>query len=283
MGLSRLITSEALIKSFDRLRTNGNLLISFVVSLSNHERNQFVQHFPRKSSRQTSKPSLVTIFSHRYANRGAFLAVTTIALIASMRSMAAENVPEIEAQHIGNGIPAIGKQKSDAGRCQECHGADGNSNDERIPNHAGQLAGYLSKQLSDFQSGERQHEVMTIMAEDLSTNDKADIAAYFSSQRIMQGEGGSESPLAKNLFLNGDQIRGIPSCVSCHGHKGKGRIDGAVFYPVIGGQRRVYLRSQLVNWKLGDRKNSPGDVMNKIAKSLSDDEISALADYISGL
>ena len=38
---------EALNKSFDRLRPNGNYLISFVVSLSNHERNQLVQCFPR--------------------------------------------------------------------------------------------------------------------------------------------------------------------------------------------------------------------------------------------
>ncbi|MDP3332562.1 MAG: hypothetical protein Q8S55_11355 [Methylococcaceae bacterium] len=36
---------KALIKSFDKLRMNGNLLISFVVSLSNHERNRFVQRF----------------------------------------------------------------------------------------------------------------------------------------------------------------------------------------------------------------------------------------------
>ncbi|NOU23320.1 MAG: hypothetical protein HOO93_16345, partial [Methyloglobulus sp.] len=36
---------EPLIKSFDRLRTNGNELISFVVSLSNHEQNQLVQRF----------------------------------------------------------------------------------------------------------------------------------------------------------------------------------------------------------------------------------------------
>ncbi len=34
-----------LIKSFDKLRMNGNALIPFVVSLSNHERNQFVQRF----------------------------------------------------------------------------------------------------------------------------------------------------------------------------------------------------------------------------------------------
>ena len=40
-------TKEPLIKSFDRLRTNGNLLIPFVVSLSNHERNQLNQRFPK--------------------------------------------------------------------------------------------------------------------------------------------------------------------------------------------------------------------------------------------
>ena len=39
------MVKEALNKSFDKLRTNGNLLIPFVVSLSNHERNQFVQRF----------------------------------------------------------------------------------------------------------------------------------------------------------------------------------------------------------------------------------------------
>ena len=37
---------ETLIKSFDKLRMNGNLLIPFVVSLSNHERNQINQRFP---------------------------------------------------------------------------------------------------------------------------------------------------------------------------------------------------------------------------------------------
>ena len=36
---------EMLNKSFDKLRTNGRLLIPFVVSLSNHERNQLVQRF----------------------------------------------------------------------------------------------------------------------------------------------------------------------------------------------------------------------------------------------
>jgi hypothetical protein len=34
-----------LIKSFDKLRTNGEVFIPFRVSLSNHERNQLVQRF----------------------------------------------------------------------------------------------------------------------------------------------------------------------------------------------------------------------------------------------
>ena len=36
---------KTLNKSFDRLRTNGKLLIPFVVSLSNHERNPIIQRF----------------------------------------------------------------------------------------------------------------------------------------------------------------------------------------------------------------------------------------------
>ncbi|MCX7094614.1 MAG: c-type cytochrome [Methylobacter sp.] len=209
--------------------------------------------------------------------------IAGFALIVSMKTMAAEQGTEIAAQRIGYGNPVIGKEKSEQGRCQECHGAEGNSSNDKIPNHAGQYAAYLSKQLNDFQSGARVHEIMTIMAEDLSAADRADIGAYFGGRKMMQGEAVGAKPLAVNLFINGDPARNILPCVSCHSDNGKGRVAGNVVYPVIGGQRKIYLRSQLVNWKLGERNNSPGGVMNKIAESLSDDEIEALADYISGL
>jgi cytochrome c553 len=215
--------------------------------------------------------------------RNSFIAISTFALIASVKSMAVEGGSEVNAQRIGNGNPVVGKEKSDDGRCQECHGAEGLSSDAKIPNHAGQYAGYLVKQLRDFQTGARNHETMSIMAEGLSASDMADIAAYFASQKTMEGEGGRNNPLAEKLFLNGDQSRDIKACVSCHGDNGKGRVVDNVIYPVIGGQRPVYLRSQLVNWKMGDRQNSPDGVMSNVAKSLSDDEIDALANYISGL
>ena len=47
---------EVLNKSFDKLRTNDKLLIPFVVSLSNHERNQLVRRFPQTSNRSASTP-----------------------------------------------------------------------------------------------------------------------------------------------------------------------------------------------------------------------------------
>lgn len=183
---------------------------------------------------------------------------------------------------IGTGNVLAGKLKSAAERCQECHGEDGNSVDARIPNHAGQYAAYLSKQLRDFQSGSRVHQVMTVMAADLDAADIADISAYFASQKPMQGRSVTDSPLAKKLFNSGDQERNLPACASCHGESGKGRIADNVVYPLIGGQRQTYLRGQLVNWKLGERNNSSEAVMSKVARLLSDEEINVLAEYISG-
>lgn len=226
------------------------------------------------------RPRIGTRKNDRHGRWQAWLLL--LAIVVSIQSLAAEEGTDLNSQRIGNGNPAIGKQQSDAGRCQECHGTDGMSNDERIPNHAGQYAGYLIKQLDNFQAGERKHPTMTIMAEDLTEADKADIAAYFASQKVMEGEPGSDTS-AKNLFLNGDTARDLPACVSCHGENGKGRVADNVTYPVLGGQRRVYLRSQLVSWKLGERANSPGGVMNKVAKALTDDEMTALANYLAGL
>ncbi|MEQ1530121.1 MAG: c-type cytochrome [Methylococcales bacterium] len=211
-----------------------------------------------------------------------WLLLSTLALLASVKTLADEATGNT-ALRIGTGNALAGKQKSEAMRCQECHGVDGNSNDERIPNHAGQYAAYLIKQLHDFQSGKRKHDTMTLMAEDLTEADIVDIAAYFSGQKAMSGEVGSAPAFAKQLFAQGDPARDIPGCISCHGEQGKGRLTAQAVYPVLAGQRRVYLRSQLVNWQLRDRTNSPADVMNKIAKALTADEIDALVNYIAGL
>lgn len=223
---------------------------------------------------------IVVLRGRVFRKQGRFLFLSMLILLFPVTVMAAQ--PEF-IQPALRGDPLVGKMTSATERCQECHGEDGNSSDNRIPKHAGQNANYLIKQLHDFQSGARQHEVMTIMAADLTEADIANIAAYFASQETMQGVTEKTYPLASQLFLQGDKVRAIRPCQSCHGENGKGKQVDGVSYPVIGGQNKNYLRVQLVNWKLGERANSPNGVMNDVAKQLTDEEIEALANYISGL
>jgi cytochrome c553 len=212
-----------------------------------------------------------------------FLAFSMLALMASSKPVAADDSAETIARRVGGGNPVAGKDISESERCQECHGEDGNSDDGRVPRHAGQYADYLIKQLHDFQTGARKHPIMSVVAEDLNEVDMADIAAYFASRKPRQRTPAGGNTVARNLFVSGDKARDIEACASCHGEGGKGKIADSVTYPAIGGQHKAYLSGQLVNWKLGERANSPGGVMNRIAKALTDDEIEALSNYISGL
>ena len=121
-----------------------------------------------------------------------------------------------------------GKFKSEDNRCQECHGADGNGVGlgsgaaGKFAKLAGQSPDYMVKQIRDFRTGTRKNDLMVIMAKSIDDADAADIAAYFASQKKMQGDGATTSATGKNLFSNGDVSRGILPCASCHGADGKG-------------------------------------------------------------
>jgi cytochrome c553 len=193
----------------------------------------------------------------------------------------ADESSEAIKQRIGNGNPIAGKSKSTL--CQSCHGEDGLSVENLVPHLAGQYSTYIAKELRNFQSGARKHQIMSVMANAINDADLADIAAYFASQQKMQGGGWGVNTVAKRLFLKGDMSRNILPCASCHGASGEGKASNIGASPVIGGQHKAYLRAQLINWRDGQRTNSPDGEMNKIAKSLTDPEIEALTDYISGL
>jgi cytochrome c553 len=182
---------------------------------------------------------------------------------------------------IGPGDPVVGKSKAEM--CFGCHGEDGNSVDPLAPKLAGQYGGYITKQIRNYQGSTRSHQVMGSMASTVSDEDIADIAAYFASQPMMKGEHPSTNMLGKKLFENDDLSRMMVRCNSCHGTFGKGVDPGNPVYPVIGGQHKEYLVGQLLNFRKGARNNSQGGVMNITVHRLSNAELDALADYISGL
>lgn len=183
-------------------------------------------------------------------------------------------------QRSGPGDPVAGMDKSVL--CTGCHGEEGNSTEPTAPKLAGQYGAYIAKELRNFQSGTRVHKIMSDIAQTVSDDDLADIAAYFASRKKMKGNG-TDNKLGQELFLHGDMSRMMVACVNCHGVNGKGKTPTNPVFPVIGGQHKEYLRVQLINFRAGDRSNSPGGIMNIITQKLTDPELDALADYISGL
>ena len=208
---------------------------------------------------------------------------TTPAAVAPAAAPVAEMgdaSPEAIKMRSGPGDPVAGKDKSLL--CQGCHGEVGVSIEGMAPKLAGQYAGYIEKQVHNFQSGARVHEIMSAVAQTVSEDDLPDIAAYFASREKMKGDGHTNA-LGEKLFLHGDMSRMMVACVNCHGENGKGKSPNNPVFPVIGGQHKDYLRGQLINFRDGDRGNSPGGVMNIITQKLTDEELDALADYVSGL
>ena len=191
-----------------------------------------------------------------------------------------DDSPESIKIRSGTGDPVAGKLKSEL--CQGCHGTEGISKEGLIPKLAGQYAKYIAKEVRNYQSGVRSHQIMNAMAGTITSDeDLADIAAYFASRPKMKGAG-SENEVGKKLFLHGDLSRTVVACINCHGVNGKGLTPNTSMFPVIGGQQKDYIRRQLTNFKADERTNSPNLIMNRITHKLSDDEIEGLADYVSG-
>ena len=87
--------------------------------------------------------------------------------------------------------------------CAACHGANGVSVNDAIPNLAAQRSGYLETQLKWFKDGTRKAAgstsptaIMAAIATQLSAEDIANVAAYFASQ---PGATGAKSSLLPNV------------------------------------------------------------------------------------
>jgi cytochrome c553 len=166
--------------------------------------------------------------------------------------------------------------------CAACHGFDGNSFLPVNPSLAGQHEEYLYKQLTEFKSGARSSPVMAPMVANLSADDMRNLAAYYASQTPKQMGAKDKDLIAqgRKLYRGGNPANGIAACAGCHSPNGAG-IPAQ--YPRLASQHADYVAAQLRAFRAGDRANDPAQMMRSTAGKLSDKEIAALAEYISGL
>lgn len=189
------------------------------------------------------------------------------------------------AQSVGDqplkGDPKQGEIKSQT--CVACHGVDGNSLVPVWPKIAGQHSQYLVTQLYHFSLGEdspRYNPQMYPFAMNLTDQDRADLAAYFSSQvtQYSEAENREDLELGRRLYHGGLIEAGIAACSSCHGPSGLGNAPAQ--FPKLAGQHSQYTQEQLQNYRSKERVHL---LMNTIAAKLTDEQIAAVSNYIQGL
>mgnify|MGYP000454028259 CR=1 FL=1 len=175
------------------------------------------------------------------------------------------------------------KGKALSASCAACHGGDGNSTNPDWPKLAGQGEAYLTKQLLDFRNDSRVDAVMTAQAKLIASDEDVEhIAAYFASQEATSGTA-DETKVEEGalLFKGGKTSTKVTACAACHGPTGSGN-DPAKF-PKLSGQHSKYLITQLKLFRSGARANDAGQMMRNIAEKMSDPDMEAVAEYISGL
>jgi cytochrome c553 len=187
--------------------------------------------------------------------------------------------------HASAASPAEGsveEGQAKSATCVACHGVNGNSPNPEWPSIAGQHAPYIHKQLQSFKSGARQNPLMSPIAQTLSEDDMADLAAFFSKQTRTGLEASAEKvEQGQRLYRGGDVQTSIAACTGCHGPRGAG--NPTALYPSLQGQHATYVATQLRAYRSGSRQTDQNQIMRDVARMMSDDQIEAVAAYVQGL
>ncbi|GAA3922959.1 c-type cytochrome [Litoribacillus peritrichatus] len=172
---------------------------------------------------------------------------------------------------------AMNSGEARSGLCGRCHGSDGNSKRNFIPNLASQNAKYLINQFEQFANGTRKNYVMSQLAGSLSLEDRVNLAVFYSNQTAKPFVGRKPREM-KQTDIDLGQAEFQAKCQMCHGEEAQGWDQ----LPRLASQPANYLATTLKKFKSDhrDRNQTP---MSAIAKQLSDDQIDNIAMYLSTL
>ncbi|MGY4312248.1 cytochrome c553 [Bradyrhizobium sp. JR3.5] len=163
--------------------------------------------------------------------------------------------------------------------CTPCHGDNGVSTTENTPSLASQPDQFLQWQLVFFRSGARKNEVMDPIAEQLSNDDIRALGGYFASLKAADATAAKAPDDHPDLTEAGKQAAVAGRCAACHGDD----FAGSKAVARVAGQREEYLVKALHDYKAGVRSGGGVAAMAEVAYPLSDQDIAALAHFLSRL
>ena len=164
--------------------------------------------------------------------------------------------------------------------CIGCHGIKGYQASfpevYKVPMISGQNAKYIVAALNAYKKGERKHPTMRGIAESLTEQDMADVAAYYEQH----GKTDAAVPAPTTADAKVDALLKKGACVSCHGDNFSKPVDPS--YPKLAGQHKDYLFVALKSYKSESQATwgRSNGVMGGIAKQFSNAELKALANYV---
>lgn len=180
-------------------------------------------------------------------------------------------------------VAAQADESASIKNCTWCHGtsAQGFSTAPRL---AGQRHQYIEKQLASFNHHTRDNpfsrQYMWGAVAALSPQSARELSNYFSTLAPKAANDGNEGLVAtgKTIYELGIPDSNVASCLVCHGPNAQGVRD----IPRLGGLAYSYLKRRLAQW--GEGYHAVGSYpMPRVARSLSPNEVDALASYLSFL
>lgn len=174
------------------------------------------------------------------------------------------------------GSAAVGRGGTLALNCTMCHGAQGMSASS-APNLAGQYPEVVIKQLEDYKGGKRSSPIMEALAQKLSGQDIADLAAYYAYLPKARTAPTTYDESLPVLVRVGAPMRNIAPCISCHGG-----VDQKLGAPWIEGMPKDYLVSQLQAFRARQRRNDSQAQMRNVVRAMTDAEIDEVSAFYAG-
>jgi cytochrome c553 len=108
----------------------------------------------------------------------------------------------------------------------------------------------------------------------LSEQEMTELAEYYNSQTLLK----STAKTDPAIVAEGKKIAEEKACASCH----QAGMRGLDAFPRLSRQKYPYLVKQIKDFRDGTRTND-GGVMLPMVKDLTDQQIEALAQYLTSL